>query len=354
MLGGISSGQEIVVSIALKPTSSITVPGATIDVEGRAAEIATTGRHDPCVGIRATPIAEAMMAIVLMDHYLRHRAQCADVVGPTPVITRGARERAANAAHRRGRRREPDRRGADRGAARAQISAARSCMRSTMGATSAGRSAEDEAAERDLKLQISDVAAFDFSRVDLAFFCGRAALGERYAEAAAGHAWVIDGSAAFRARADVPLVAADVNAARSMRTRPRGLVALPGSASVALATALAPLHAAAGLVRVEVATYQAVSGSGRAAMDELAGETVAMLSGRPARGRAFGRQIAFNVIPQVDALEEDGASREERRLWEETRRVLDLPLLEINATAVRVPVFFGHGLAVHAALRRAR
>jgi aspartate-semialdehyde dehydrogenase len=103
---------------------------------------------------------------------------------------------------------------------------------------------------------------------------------------------------------------------------------------------------------VDVATYQAVSGSGRAAMDELAGETVAMLSGKKPRGRAFGRQIAFNVIPQVDALESDGASREERRLWEETRRVLGLPQLAINATAVRVPVFFGHSLAVHAAFER--
>ena len=88
VLGGISSGQDIVVSIALKPTSSITVPGETIDVEGRAAQISTTGRHDPCVGFRATPIAEAMMAIVLMDHALRHRAQCGDVASPTPVITR--------------------------------------------------------------------------------------------------------------------------------------------------------------------------------------------------------------------------------------------------------------------------
>jgi chorismate synthase len=87
VLGGISSGQDIVVSIALKPTSSITVPGNTIDIEGRAATIETTGRHDPCVGLRATPIAEAMMALVLMDHHLRHRAQCADVVRTTPVIT---------------------------------------------------------------------------------------------------------------------------------------------------------------------------------------------------------------------------------------------------------------------------
>ena len=87
VLGGISSGQDIVVSLALKPTSSIALPGATIDIHGAPAAIATTGRHDPCVGFRATPIAEAMLALVLMDHYLRFRAQCADVVASTPVIT---------------------------------------------------------------------------------------------------------------------------------------------------------------------------------------------------------------------------------------------------------------------------
>ena len=200
---------------------------------------------------------------------------------------------------------------------------------------------------------VSDIAGFDFSRVDLAFFCGRSTLSERYAEAAAERAWVIDGSAAFRTRADVPLVVADVNPKVLDGAGTQGLIALPGSASVALATALAPLHALAGLERAEVATYQAVSGSGRGAMDELAGETVAMLSGKKARGRAFGRQIAFNVIPQVDTLDADGVSREERRLWHETRRVLALPGLEINATAVRVPVFFGHSLVVHASFARA-
>src|ERR1700677_2288011 len=210
-----------------------------------------------------------------------------------------------------------------------------------------------EGTEAAKPLAVGDVAAFDFSRVDLAFFCGRAALSERYAEAAAAHAWVIDGSAAYRTRPDVPLVAADINPGALDAVGARGLIALPGSASVALGTVRAPLHARAALERVEVATYQAVSGSGRGAMDELAGETVAMLSGKKARGRAFGRQIAFNVIPQVDVLEEDGVSREERRLWEESRRVLGLPRLAINATAVRVPVFFGHGLAVHASFEKA-
>ncbi len=88
VLGGISSGQDIIVSVALKPTSSITMPGETINIHGSAVEVVTTGRHDPCVGIRATPIVEAMMALVLMDHALRFRAQCGDVVSATPVITR--------------------------------------------------------------------------------------------------------------------------------------------------------------------------------------------------------------------------------------------------------------------------
>jgi aspartate-semialdehyde dehydrogenase len=207
----------------------------------------------------------------------------------------------------------------------------------------------DEGEQTSTALPVGDVAAFDFSRVDLAFFCGRSALSERYAEAAAAHAWVIDGSAAFRMRSDVPLVAADVNPGALQRIGAHGLIALPGSVSVALATALAPLHALASLKRVDVATYQAVSGSGRFGVDELAGETVALLSGKQPRGRAFGRQIAFNVIPQVDVLDADGLSREERRLSEECCRVLDLPGLAVNATAVRVPVFFGHSLAVHAA-----
>jgi aspartate-semialdehyde dehydrogenase len=214
------------------------------------------------------------------------------------------------------------------------------------------RITDEDGAGSERELPILDVETFDFERVRLVFFCGRAALAQRFAEGAAAHAWVIDNSPAFRARADVPLVAADVNPDALAGVGPRGLIALPGSATVALATALAPLHRLAGIERAEVATYQSVSGGGRSAVEELAGETVAMLSGKRARGRAFGRQIAFNVIPKVDAWDESGASREELRLWRETQRVLAAPGLAVNATAVRVPVFFGHSLAVHAQLER--
>ncbi len=211
-----------------------------------------------------------------------------------------------------------------------------------------GRAVGD--AERELAVE--DVASFDFSRVDLAFFCARSAVAARHAEAAAAHAWVIDGSLAHRERVDVPLVVADVNPGLLAPFGRRGLIALPGSATTALATVLAPLHAAAGLTRVDVVTCQAVSGSGRAAMEGLAAETVDLLSARKSKGRVFGRQIAFNVIPQVDALGEDGVSAEERRLLIETRRVLGLPQLALSATAVRVPVFFGHSLAVHVSFER--
>jgi aspartate-semialdehyde dehydrogenase len=216
------------------------------------------------------------------------------------------------------------------------------------------------AAGDDEAVKIGDVEGFDFARADLVIFCGRAAVAERHAPAAAAHAWVIDGSSAFRNRDDVPLIVADVNgrllADDGGRFAPgsrRGLIALPGSASVALATVLAPLHALAALERAEVATYQAVSGSGRSAMEGLAAETVDLLGGRTTKRHSFGKQIAFNVIPQIDALDADGVSLEERRLLAETRRVLDLPAVAINATAVRVPVFFGHSLAVHASFRQA-
>jgi aspartate-semialdehyde dehydrogenase len=203
----------------------------------------------------------------------------------------------------------------------------------------------------DERLPVGDVAAFDFARVDLAFFCGRAAVSERYAEAAAATAWVIDASSAFRGRLDVPLIVADVNGAALADLALHGLVALPGSASAALATVLGPLHSYAELDRVEVATYQAVSGSGRSAMEGLAAETVDLLGGRTTKRHNFGRQIAFNVIPQVDVFGDDGISLEERRLSAETRRVIGAARIAINATAVRVPVFFGHGFAVHASFK---
>ncbi len=223
-------------------------------------------------------------------------------------------------------------------------------------AGSPGRVADrGEGGDRDdgaPEASIGDVDAYDFGEADLVFFCAHAATAARHAAAAAEAAWVIDGTHAHRDRPDVALVAADVNPAALDRIGARGLVALPGSASVALATALAPLEALAGLERVDVATYHAVSGAGRAGIDGLAADTIALLSGKSPRKRPFGEQIAFNVLPIVGEPDEQVISDEERRLADETRRLLGAPGLAINVTAVRVPVFFGHGLAVHLQLAR--
>ena len=216
-----------------------------------------------------------------------------------------------------------------------------------------GRLVSDEDGPDDTELKTSDVAAFDFSRADLAFFCGRAALSERYAEAAAAHAWVIDNSPAFRLRAGRAL-------GRGRRER---RAAAPGGSARAHFPARQRERRACHGARPARGDCGARAGGGGDLPGGLRQRPTRRWTSLPARrwpcsaakrarGRAFGRQIAFNVIPQVDVIEDDGTSREERRLWEETRSLLGLPSLAVNATAVRVPVFFGHSLAVHAAFDR--
>lgn len=213
-----------------------------------------------------------------------------------------------------------------------------------------------EADEDDETQPPLDVEQFDFSTVKLVFFCSRTQVARTHAPRAAAHAWVIEGSGAFRDAVDSPLIASDVNprsldGSAVVQAR-RGMIVMPGSAGVALATALAPLHRLGGLSRADVATYHCVSGSGRAALEALARECAALLNGQEPRVRGGGERIAFNVIPQIDALDESGASLEELRLQSDARRLLGVPTLAVNATAVRVPVFFGHGLAIHAQFDR--
>ena len=216
-----------------------------------------------------------------------------------------------------------------------------------------GRNADDE----ESGAAAVDAATFDFSQVRLAFFCCRAQLARSIGEAAAQRTVVIDGSGAFRDSPAVPLAVADVNP-QVLADVPRsagrasGVVALPCSSAVALATAMAPLHALAGIVRLDVATYHSVSGGGRAQLEELARECAALLNGQEPRLRAGAERIAFNVVPQVGQLTDGGQSVEELRLQSEVGRLLGVPQLAVNATAVRVPVFFGHGLAVHAQFAR--
>ncbi len=193
-----------------------------------------------------------------------------------------------------------------------------------------------------------------FRACDVAIFCA----GPEVARQWAPRAWAegcaaVDDSPAFRAEPDVPLVVPEVNADALAGFRPRGIVANPSSNVTALAVALAPLRAAAGLRRVVVATYQSVSGAGQPGVEELEKEARDLLNLRepdpPAR---FPHRIAFNVIPQVGAFVPGGATEEEERLLRDTRKVLGAPDLRLAATAVRVPVFFGHSLAVNVELER--
>lgn len=188
---------------------------------------------------------------------------------------------------------------------------------------------------------------FDPTGLDLALFSagGSVSLAHAPRFAAAG-AVVIDNSSAFRYEADVPLVVAEVNP-EAIDQRPRGIIANPNCSSMQMLVALAPIHRAVGVERINVATYQSVSGAGRAALEELGRQTAALLNFADPAPARFPVQIAFNLIPQIDELLDNGYTREEMKLLWETRKILGDERIQVNATAVRVPVFYGHCEAVH-------
>ena len=197
------------------------------------------------------------------------------------------------------------------------------------------------------ELPVGDVARFDFSQVQIALFSAGAAVAAEYApKAAVEGCVVIDNSTAFRMDPEVPLVVPEINLETLAQYDRRGIVANPTCTVTLLALVLKPLLDAAGIERVNVATYQAVSGSGREALEELGRQTADLLNFRPIESKAYPRQIAFNLFPLVGALDADGHSAEEQRLLHETARILG-ETVRVNATAVRVPVFYGHSAVVH-------
>ncbi|HIY70624.1 MAG TPA: aspartate-semialdehyde dehydrogenase [Candidatus Luteimonas excrementigallinarum] len=199
----------------------------------------------------------------------------------------------------------------------------------------------------DDELVLQNLATFDPAGVDIAFFAAGGAVSEQYAPrfAAAG-AVVIDNSSAFRQDTDVPLVVAEVNP-EALAERPRGIISNPNCSTMQMMVALAPIHRAVGIERINVATYQSVSGAGREAMEELGRQTGALLNFQGAQPERFPVQIAFNLIPHIDEFLDNGYTREEMKLVWETRRILADESIQVNATAVRVPVFYGHSEAVH-------
>ena len=197
-------------------------------------------------------------------------------------------------------------------------------------------------------LPVKELATFDFSTVDLGFFSAGAEVSREYApKAAAAGCIVIDNTSEFRYEDDVPLVVPEVNPHAIAQYKTRGIIANPNCSTIQLVVALKPIHDAAGIERINVATYQSVSGAGREAVEELAQQSIALLSGKgPVQGHIIPKQIAFNCVPHIDRFEDNGYTREEMKIVWETRKILEAPDLRVSATAVRVPVFYGHSEAV--------
>ncbi len=201
---------------------------------------------------------------------------------------------------------------------------------------------------RGRSLPVRELSTFDFSNADIGLFSAGAAISREYApQAAAAGCIVIDNTSEFRYLDDVPLVVPEVNPHTIVQYKNRRIIANPNCSTIQLVVALKPIHDAAGIERINVATYQSVSGAGREAVEELVQQSIALLSGKgPVEAHVLPKQIAFNCIPHIDRFEDNGYTREEMKIVWETRKILEDPAIRINATAVRVPVFYGHSEAV--------
>jgi aspartate-semialdehyde dehydrogenase len=197
-------------------------------------------------------------------------------------------------------------------------------------------------------LPVADLAEFDFSQVRIALFSAGGAVSAEYApKAAAAGCVVIDNTSKFRLEADVPLVVPEVNPEKIAEYRTTGIIANPNCSTIQMVVALKPIYDAAGIKRINVATYQAVSGAGRRAVEELVRQTALLLNGRPLDMKGNARQIAFNAIPHIDEFQDNRYTREEMKMVWETRKILGDDTIAVNATAVRIPVFYGHSEVVN-------
>ena len=195
---------------------------------------------------------------------------------------------------------------------------------------------------------VGDLAEFDFSRAQVGLFSPGASVSAVYApKAAAAGCVVVDNTSQFRYEDDIPLVVPEVNAAKIADYRNRGIIANPNCSTIQMLVALKPIYDAVGIERVNVCTYQAVSGTGKEAIEELATQTAALLNGRPAEAHVYPKQIAFNVLPHIDVFLDNGYTKEEMKMVWETRKIMGDDRIQVNPTTVRVPVFYGHSEAVH-------
>jgi aspartate-semialdehyde dehydrogenase len=210
------------------------------------------------------------------------------------------------------------------------------------------RSAGKRISFRGKSQAVRSLADFDFKGVDVALFSAGGSISAEHApRAAAAGCVVIDNTSHFRRDADIPLVVPEVNPHAVEGLRERGIIANPNCSTIQMLVALKPLHDLAGITRINVATYQAVSGTGKSAIEELAGQTARLLNGQPAESKVYPRQIAFNAIPHIDSFQDNGYTREEMKMVWETQKIFEDESIRVNPTCVRVPVFHGHAEAVH-------
>ena len=215
-------------------------------------------------------------------------------------------------------------------------------------ALASARSAGKRVSFKDTTLPVRDVAEFDFSQVQIGLFSAGASVSAVYGpKAAAAGCVVIDNTSCFRYEDDIPLVVPEVNPAAIAHYKSRGIIANPNCSTIQMLVALKPIHDAVGIERINVCTYQAVSGTGKKAIEELAAQTAALLNGKPIQAEVYPRQIAFNVLPQIDVFLDNGYTKEEMKMVWETRKIMGDDRIQVNPTTVRVPVFFGHSEAVH-------
>jgi aspartate-semialdehyde dehydrogenase len=215
------------------------------------------------------------------------------------------------------------------------------------------RSAGTRVPFKDQELVVEDLAEFDFSKTQIGLFSPGASVSAIYApKAAAAGCVVVDNTSQFRYEPDIPLVIPEVNPHAIAQHKARGIIANPNCSTIQMLVALKPIYDAVGIERINVATYQSVSGTGKEAVEELAEQTRDLMNGKEIQRRVYPRQIAFNCLPHIDVFMDNGYTKEEMKMLWETRKIMEDETIQVNPTTVRVPVFYGHSEAVHIETKR--
>lgn len=215
-------------------------------------------------------------------------------------------------------------------------------------ALASSRSAGKRIRFKNQQLIVEDLESFDFTKVEVGLFSPGASVSAIYAPiAAAAGCIVIDNTSQFRYDDDIPLVVPEVNPHAIADYKNRGIIANPNCSTIQMLVALKPIYDAVGIERINVCTYQAVSGTGKEAIEELAKQTAALLNGKDIECAVYPKQIAFNALPQIDTFQDNGYTKEEMKMVWETRKIFEDESIQVNPTAVRIPVFYGHSEAIH-------